>query len=158
LGVDHPVGLPVRLFHQSARNCVLAKTHISTGNSCHKCCRRPSRRRCFKAQTTLTKATEGKAFWGGAQVYRLVLADSGTLLLCCVDPTGAVEELRAQLGERFPGAPSRQTATLHITLLRILTPRVLTPQERTSIQVRAPPSRQTLAVFAARAWSLPGLA
>lgn len=63
------------------------------------------------------------------QVYKLMLSDSGTLLLCCINRDGGLEKLRAALRKVFPGAPKQQTNTMHMSLLRILTPQQLTKDD-----------------------------
>lgn len=68
------------------------------------------------------------------QVDRLLLADSGTLLLCSTDPTGHMQSLRQQLHKSFPGAPTKQTTIIHTSLLRILSPNQLSDQEKQKVQ------------------------
>lgn len=63
------------------------------------------------------------------QVRRLVMANSGTLLLCNVDRTGDLAALRQQLKAGFPHGPVKQPTIMHASLLRLLTPRQLTTKE-----------------------------
>lgn len=58
-------------------------------------------------------------------VHRLVLADSGTLLLCSVDTSGQLAGLRRRLKDAFPGAPPRQSTICHASIARVLSPRQL---------------------------------
>ncbi len=67
------------------------------------------------------------------QFHKAIMADSGVLLLCWLDPKGAVSELRARLRTAFPGAPPKQASILHTTLLRILTPAPLDRSVRNAI-------------------------
>jgi hypothetical protein len=55
------------------------------------------------------------------RVHRILMADSGTLLLCCVDGSGRLASLRAALRRRLPGAPPRQSTIAHASLARVLT-------------------------------------
>ena len=50
----------------------------------------------------------------------MLLADSGTLLVCLADPNGSVAKLRQDLSTAFPGAPTRQTQIIHVSVLRVL--------------------------------------
>jgi hypothetical protein len=52
------------------------------------------------------------------EVDRVAFASSGALLLMFRDPAGRLEALREALREVFPGAPARQSAIAHCTLLR----------------------------------------
>jgi hypothetical protein len=54
------------------------------------------------------------------RVHRVFLADSGTLLLTCVDVSGQVAGLRQRLQASFPGAPPRQSTIFHASLARVL--------------------------------------
>ena len=68
------------------------------------------------------------------QVYRTLLADSGTLLVCLTDADGHLSQLRQQLRNTFPGAPNRQTQIVHISVLRLLTAQQLDAQKREELQ------------------------
>ncbi len=68
------------------------------------------------------------------QVHRVLLADSGTLLVCLIDQTGNLNHLRAQLQGAFPGAPTRQTQIMHVSVLRLLTAKQLSPEQRQHLQ------------------------
>ncbi|KAK9817064.1 hypothetical protein WJX72_009004 [[Myrmecia] bisecta] len=68
------------------------------------------------------------------EVYRVVFADSGTLLLCSIDRSGQLTRLRQQLRASFPGASTKQTSTMHVSLLRVLTPQQLSPDVIRDIQ------------------------
>lgn len=68
------------------------------------------------------------------QVHRVLLADSGTLLVCLLDVDGHLSQLRKELKTTFPGAPTRQTQIIHISVLRILTARQLDDQQRKQLQ------------------------
>ena len=68
------------------------------------------------------------------QVHRVLLADSGTLLVCLVDRDGKLSHLREQLTRAFPGAPTRQTQIMHVSVLRLLTARQLSSEERQQLQ------------------------
>ncbi len=52
------------------------------------------------------------------QVYRFVLTNTGTLLLCCTEQEGHVARLRQQFTKVFVGGPVKQSTILHISLLR----------------------------------------
>jgi len=52
------------------------------------------------------------------EVDRVAMAKSGALLLLFRDPDGALDRARRALRGAFPGAPSKQTAIAHCTLLR----------------------------------------
>jgi hypothetical protein len=52
------------------------------------------------------------------EVDRVAFASSGALLLMFRDPAGRLGALREALREVFPGAPARQSAIAHCTLLR----------------------------------------
>ncbi|KAL6784125.1 hypothetical protein ACKKBG_A04890 [Auxenochlorella protothecoides x Auxenochlorella symbiontica] len=54
------------------------------------------------------------------RAQRLLLADSGTLLLCSVDVSGGLAALRRRLRRAFPGAPPRQSTIVHCSLGRVL--------------------------------------
>lgn len=68
------------------------------------------------------------------EVHRVLLADSGTLLVCLVDRDGKLSHLREQLTRAFPGAPTRQTQIMHVSVLRLLTARQLSSEERQQLQ------------------------
>ena len=53
------------------------------------------------------------------QVYKVLLADSGTLLVCLTDSNGQLNLLRQNLADAFPGAPTRQTQIVHVSVLRV---------------------------------------
>ena len=52
------------------------------------------------------------------EVDRVAMAKSGALLLLFRDPDGTLDRARRALRRAFPGAPSKQTAIAHCTLLR----------------------------------------
>lgn len=56
------------------------------------------------------------------EVYRIVLTNTGTLLLCCTEAAGHVARLRQGFVRRFPGGPVKQSTILHISLLRCAWP------------------------------------
>ena len=64
----------------------------------------------------------------------MLLADSGTLLVCLADPNGSVAKLRQDLSTAFPGAPTRQTQIIHVSVLRVLTARQLSADDRQRLQ------------------------
>lgn len=68
------------------------------------------------------------------QVHRVLLADSGTLLICLTDTDGHLSQLRQQLRSTFPGAPDRQTQIVHISVLRLLTAQQLDTEQRQQLQ------------------------
>lgn len=68
------------------------------------------------------------------KVHRLVMADSGTLLLCFTDSTGSIGRLRKRLKNAFPGGPERQSTILHSSIARVLTPSQLRLSEISSVQ------------------------
>lgn len=53
-------------------------------------------------------------------VHRILMADSGTLLLCNVESTSVMTDLRRRLKEAFPGGPPRQSTIFHASLARVL--------------------------------------
>lgn len=69
------------------------------------------------------------------KVHRLVMADSGTLLLCFTDSTGSIGKLRKRLKDAFPGGPERQSTILHSSIARVLSPSQLSPEEISTVQV-----------------------
>ena len=68
------------------------------------------------------------------QVHRVLLADSGTLLVCLIDRDGSLNHLREQLTRAFPGAPARQTQIMHVSVLRLLTAQQLSIERRQRLQ------------------------
>mmetsp|Transcript_13786 Transcript_13786/g.29733 ORF Transcript_13786/g.29733 Transcript_13786/m.29733 type:complete len:359 (-) Transcript_13786:849-1925(-) len=58
---------------------------------------------------------------------RVVMANSGTLLITWTDPSGYVEDLRQRLKTAFPGATSKQASIIHTSLMRIVDSEQLTP-------------------------------
>lgn len=68
------------------------------------------------------------------QVHRVLLADSGTLLVCLTDSNGQLTQLRGCLREAFPGAPNRQTQIVHVSVLRLLTAEQLSTDDRHTLQ------------------------
>ncbi|KAA6422327.1 MAG: hypothetical protein FRX49_07797 [Trebouxia sp. A1-2] len=68
------------------------------------------------------------------EVHRILLADSGTLLVCLIDRNGILNHLREQLTRAFPGAPMRQTQIMHVSVLRLLTAQQLSNEERHRLQ------------------------
>ncbi|CAL8467549.1 g7087 [Coccomyxa elongata] len=68
------------------------------------------------------------------EVSSVVLADTGTLLLCSIDRRADISRLRQSLRAAFPGAPRKQTNIIHTTLLRILSPEQLPPASIAAIQ------------------------
>lgn len=52
------------------------------------------------------------------EVYRIVLTNTGTLLLCCTEASGRVARLRQGFVRMFPGGPVKQSTILHISLMR----------------------------------------
>ncbi|KAK9836686.1 hypothetical protein WJX74_006002 [Apatococcus lobatus] len=70
------------------------------------------------------------------QVEQIVLANSGTLLLCFSDFTSHLQRLRAALRQAFPGAPSKQSSICHVTLGRILSLQQLHPEQAASVHAR----------------------
>lgn len=51
---------------------------------------------------------------------RVVMANSGTLLITWVDPSGHVAEMRQRMRTTFPGACAKQASIIHTSLLRLL--------------------------------------
>ena len=62
------------------------------------------------------------------------MADSGTLLVCLIDRDGSLNRLRGQLTRAFPGAPTRQTQIMHVSVLRLLTAQQLSSEEKQRLQ------------------------
>ena len=54
------------------------------------------------------------------RVHRLLMADSGTLLLCSLDTSGVLGDFRKRVREQFPGGPPRQSTIFHASVARIL--------------------------------------
>ena len=69
----------------------------------------------------------------GAQAHSIVFANSGTLLLCCVDHSGNLAAIRQKLRAAFRGAASRQSSIMHVTLGRVLTAEPLPEHTAASI-------------------------
>ena len=65
-------------------------------------------------------------------VYRLLLADSGTLILCFVEKSvdSCVFGLRKAAREAFPGGPIRQSTIYHVSLGRIVSKKQLDRKDR----------------------------
>ncbi|KAK9806058.1 hypothetical protein WJX73_010102 [Symbiochloris irregularis] len=70
------------------------------------------------------------------QVDRVLLANSGTLLLTYTDPSGQMQAFRSHLRKTLPGAPKRQTNIIHTSLLRILSPQQLDDKTREAVQAK----------------------
>lgn len=68
------------------------------------------------------------------EVHRLVMADSGTLLLCSVDHTANLAQLRKRLRHAFPGGPPKQSTIVHASIARLLTPKQLTREQIDRVQ------------------------
>ncbi|KAL3131840.1 hypothetical protein ABBQ38_007553 [Trebouxia sp. C0009 RCD-2024] len=68
------------------------------------------------------------------EVCKVLLADSGTLLVCLTDSRGQLAQLRQNLKGAFPGAPSRQTQIVHVSVLRLLTAEQLSKHDRHALQ------------------------
>ena len=68
------------------------------------------------------------------QVHRVLLADSGTLLVCLTDSNSQLNHLRQNLRQAFPGAPTRQTQIVHVSVLRLLTAQQLNADQRQVLQ------------------------
>jgi hypothetical protein len=81
----------------------------------------------LRREAAITKAPTFK-------VHRLLMADSGTLLLCSVDTTGTMAGLRRRLKEAFPGGPPRQSTIFHASVARVLSPEQLDAESRKKIQ------------------------
>ena len=67
-------------------------------------------------------------------VHRLLMADSGTLLLCSTDTSGVMSGLRRRLRESFPGGPPRQSTIFHASVARVLTPAQLDKEAISRVQ------------------------
>ncbi|KAI7843732.1 hypothetical protein COHA_002630 [Chlorella ohadii] len=68
------------------------------------------------------------------EVHRLLMADSGTLLLCSVDHTGHLAQLRKRLRHAFPGGPPKQSTIVHASIARVLTPSQLSKEHIAAVQ------------------------
>ena len=71
------------------------------------------------------------------RVHRLVMADSGTLLLCNTESTSSgpvMTTLRKRLKGGFPGGPPRQSTIYHASVARILCTDQLTPEVIREVQ------------------------
>ncbi|CAD7697804.1 unnamed protein product [Ostreobium quekettii] len=51
---------------------------------------------------------------------RVLMSDTGTLLLTWVDRSGNIDRLRSALRSCFPGSPPKQTGIIHTTLCRVV--------------------------------------
>lgn len=91
---------------------------------------------CFDPDRMTLKRTapETRQMLKALQVHRILLADSGTLLVCLIDRNGILNHLREQLTRAFPGAPMRQTQIMHVSVLRLLTAQQLSNEERHRLQ------------------------
>lgn len=68
------------------------------------------------------------------EVHRLLMADSGTLLLCSVDRSGNLAKLRKKLRQAFMGGPPKQPTIVHASIARLLSPQQLTREQIDRIQ------------------------
>lgn len=68
------------------------------------------------------------------EVYKILLADSGTLLLCLLDTSDSIYSIRRCFRESFPGAPPKQSTIYHMSLGRIVTPKQFSREQRHHIQ------------------------
>lgn len=68
------------------------------------------------------------------RVHRLLMADSGTLLLCSLDASGVIAGLRSGLKDAFPGAPPRQSTIFHASVARVLGDGPLAPAAVAAVQ------------------------
>ncbi|PRW57675.1 hypothetical protein C2E21_3465 isoform B [Chlorella sorokiniana] len=68
------------------------------------------------------------------EVHRLLMADSGTLLLCSVDHSGHLAQLRKRLRHAFPGGPPKQSTIVHASIARVLTPSQLSKEHIAAVQ------------------------
>ena len=71
------------------------------------------------------------------QAHSVVFANSGTLLLCCVERSGNLAGFRQRTKATFPGASARQSSIMHVTLGRVLTAEALTEASVASISEAA---------------------
>lgn len=68
------------------------------------------------------------------QVHRVLIADSGTLMICLVDTHGKLGQLRQQLHKAFPGCPTRQTTIAHVSVLRLFRSKQISTANRQQLQ------------------------
>lgn len=71
------------------------------------------------------------------RVHRLLMADSGTLLLCSVENSShaSLFNLRKMFRNKFPGSPPKQSTIYHTSVGRILTAETLSKDTRERIQM-----------------------
>ncbi|KAL4441797.1 hypothetical protein ABPG77_003713 [Micractinium sp. CCAP 211/92] len=89
-----------------------------------------------------TLARETEAFRAAAastagpelEVHRLLMADSGTLLLCSVDRSGNLAKLRKKLRQAFLGGPPKQPTIVHASIARLLSADQLSREQIDRIQ------------------------
>jgi hypothetical protein len=63
------------------------------------------------------------------------MADSGTLLLTCLDTSGGtIAGLRKRLKDAFPGGPPRQSTIFHASVARVLAPQQIDENCRKKVQ------------------------
>lgn len=55
-------------------------------------------------------------------LHKALMAETGTLLVTWVDPSGGISELRRNLVNSFPGKPISQAKIIHTSVLRVLSP------------------------------------
>ena len=82
----------------------------------------------------------------------MVLASSGTLLLCCVERTAVLPGLRRRCRAAFPGAARRQSSIMHVTLGRVLTAE---PLPETVLATIAEKAAEWSAKVSGMRWSAP---
>ncbi|KAK9794968.1 hypothetical protein WJX73_009426 [Symbiochloris irregularis] len=70
------------------------------------------------------------------KVHSILFASSGTLLLCFVDLSGRLLEIRRRARSSFPGACEKQSSIMHMTLGRVLTGRAMTSEEVHSVRAK----------------------
>jgi hypothetical protein len=68
------------------------------------------------------------------EIYKILLADSGTLLLCLLDTSDRIHGIRKAFRDSFPGAPAKQSTIYHMSLGRIVTPKQICREQRQHIQ------------------------
>ncbi|KAL4434020.1 hypothetical protein ABPG75_000461 [Micractinium tetrahymenae] len=68
------------------------------------------------------------------EVHRLLMADSGTLLLCSVDRSGHLAKLRKKLRQAFMGGPPKQPTIVHASIARLLSAEQLSREQIDRIQ------------------------
>ena len=78
-------------------------------------------------------------------MHRVLFADSGTLLVCLTDSNGQLNHMRQNLRQAFPGAPTRQTQIVHVSVLRLLTAQQLSADQKQVLQALCSEFTQTLA-------------